>query len=112
MYKTGIRQVTKDLAKFTDGMSYAVCHNPHPFDKCPILLNILFLKKNFITYCLQMNRTQKHMVASIHSIDATQGVDNLNVDANNNEDDDDDDDDDDSLGTTIDNDAEFQEQKE
>ena len=105
MYKAGIRQVIKDPAKFTDGMSCAVCHKPHPFDKCPILLNILFLKKHFIAYCLQMNRTQKQMVASIHSIDATWGVDDLNIDAN-------DDDDDSSSEKNTDNDADFQEVEE
>ena len=61
------------------------------FDKCLILLNILFLKKHFIAYCLQMNRTQKHMVASIYSIGATWSVADLNID-----DDDDDDNNDDS----------------
>ena len=57
IYKAGIWQVTKDPTKFTDVMRCAVCHQPHSFDKCPILLNIPFLKKNFIAYCLQMNRT-------------------------------------------------------
>ena len=107
MYTAGLRQVTRDPVKFTDGMSCAVYHKPHPFDKCPILLNIPFLKKHFIAYCLQMNRTQKQMVASIHSIDATWGVADLNLDDN-----DGDNNNDDSSETNTDNDADFQEEEE
>ena len=59
MYTAGLRQVTKNPTKSADGMNCAVCHEPHSFEKCPILLNIPFLKKHFIAYCLQMNRTQK-----------------------------------------------------
>ena len=84
-------------------MKCAVCGEPHSFDKCPSLLDIPFLKKHFIAYCLQMNRTQKQMTAAIHQIDATWGVhddDDDDDDDNNdgNADDDDDDDDDDGDG--------------
>ena len=103
MYESGLKQVTRDAAKFTDGMNCAVCGKQHTFDKCPILMNIPLLKKHFINYCIQMNKTQKLMVASIHSIDANWGV----IDINN----DDDDDDDDSSETT-DNDADFQGEEE
>ena len=54
-----------------------------------------------------MNRTQKLMVASIHSIDATWGVADLNIDGN-----DDDGNNDDSLEINTDNDADFQEEEE
>ena len=75
-------------------MNCDVCHEPHSFEKCPILLNILFLKKHCIAYCLQMNRTQKQMIASIYTVDATWGVHNNDVDNNDVDDDDDDDDND------------------
>ena len=84
MYQNALRQVTKSPTKFADGMKCAVCGKPHPFDKCPILNDIPFLKKHFISFCIQMNRTQKQMTTAIHKMDATWGVD----------DDDDDDDDD------------------
>ena len=87
--------MTKDPAKFTDGRSCAVCHEPHSFDKCPVLLNIPFLKKHFIAYCLQMNRTQKQMIASIHTVDATWGVHDDGDDFDDDDDDDNDDDDED-----------------
>ena len=57
-----------------------VCHEPHSFEKCPVLLNIPFLKKHFIAYCLQINRTQKQMIASVYTVDATWGVHNDDVD--------------------------------
>ena len=99
MYKAGIRLIKKDPTKFTDGMKCAICHKQHSFDKCPILNDIPFLKKHFIGYCLQMNKTQRQMVAAIYSIDATWGT----------RDDDDDDDDDD---TNAHNDQNFQEEEE
>ena len=104
MYKSGLKQVTRDPAKFTNGMNCAVCGKQHTFDKCPILLNIPFLKKHFIIYCIQMNKTQKLMVASIHSVDTNWGVTDINND-------DDNDNDDDSSATT-DNDADFQGEEE
>ena len=102
MYTSSLKKITRDPAKFTDGMNCAVCGKQHTFDKCPILLNIPLLKKHFINYCIQMNKTQKLMVASIHSIDANWGVTNIN---NNNDDDDD-------SSETTDNDADFQGEEE
>ena len=99
MYTYGLRQVKKDPTKFTDGMNCAICHKPHSFDKCPILNDILLIKKHFISYCLQMNKTQKQMLAAIHSINAT-----WDTSTNNNNDDDD--------GTTTNNDQDFQEEEE
>ena len=74
MYTSGLKQVTKDPSKFTDGMNCAVCGKQHSFDKCPILLNIPFLQKHFINYCMQMNKIQKQMVTAIQKVDATWGV--------------------------------------
>ena len=74
MYTSGLKQVTKDPSKFTDGMKCAVCGRQHSFEKCPILLNIPFLQKHFINYCIQMNKVQKQMVTSIQKVDATWGV--------------------------------------
>ena len=65
-------------------------------------MNIPLLKKHFINYCIQMNKTQKLMVASIHSIDANWGVPELNND----------DDDDDISSANTDNDADFQAEEE
>ena len=105
MYTAGIRQITKSPTKFTDGMKCAVCHKPHSFEKCPILLNIPLLKKHFIAYCLAMNRTQNQMVASIQKIDATWGNDD-------NDDDNDDDDDDNDDHHDDNNDPDFQGEEE
>ena len=64
-------------------------------------------QKKCIAYCLQMNRTQKQMVALIHSINATWGVADLNIDGN-----DDDDNNDDSSETNTDDNTDFQEEEE
>ena len=84
MYTCGLKQVTRNPSKFTDGMKCAVCGEQHSFDKCPILLDIPFLRKHFINYYIQMNKIQKLMVASIHSVDASWGI---NDDSHNNDDD-------------------------
>ena len=88
-------------------MKCAICHKPHTFEKCPILNNIQYIKKHFISYCLQMNKTQKQMLTAIHRLDATSGTATVNNNNNN----DDDDDDDDSHANT-DNDADFKEEEE
>ena len=54
-----------------------------------------------------MNRTQKQMIASINTVDATWGVHNNDVDDDNDDVDQDDDDDNDN-----DNDQVFQEEEE
>ena len=105
MYTSGLKQVTKDPSKFTDGMKCAVCGKQHSFEKCPILSNIPFLQKYFINYCIQMNKVQKLMVASIQKIDATWGVMDYVDDST---DDNDVDDNDDSNN----NEADFQEEEE
>ena len=99
MYIAGLYKVTKDVTKFTDGMNCAICHKLHSFKKCPILNDVPFIKKHFVSYCLQMNKTQKQMLAAIHRIDATCGTD-INNDNN-------DDDDEDYLHAITDNDANF-----
>ena len=58
MYQVGLRKVTKDVTKFTDGMKCAICHKPHTSKKCPILNDIPHIKKHFISYCLQMNKSR------------------------------------------------------
>ena len=107
IYTAGLRAVTKDVTKFIDGMNCAICHKLHSFDQCPILNDIPYIKKHFISYCLQMNKTQKQILAVIHHIDATWGTD-----INNDNDDDDDDDDEDYLHANTDNDVNFQEEEE
>ena len=104
MYQAGLRKVTKDVTKFTDGMKCAICHQPHSFKKCPILNDIPYVKKHCISYCLQMNKTQKQMFAAIHRIDAMLGTDINNNDHH-------DDGDEDSSNANTDNDADFQEEE-
>jgi len=104
MYKAGIRQVQRSPTKFADGMKCACCGKPHPFDKCPILNDIPLLKKHFINYCLQMNRTQKLMTAAVQRIDATWGV--VDDDDNN------DDEAEDYSHANTHNDQDFQEEEE
>ena len=114
MYTSGLKQVTRDPAKFTDGINCAICGKQHSFDKCLILLNIPFLKKHFIAYCIQMNKTQKLMVTLIHSVDASWGVTDINNDDDTDDTDDDDDDNNnnDDDDSTTDNDTDFQGEEE
>ena len=102
IYTAGLRAVTKDVTKFIDGMNCAICHKLHSFDQCPILNDIPYIKKHFISYCLLMNKTQKQMVAAMHRIDASLGT-NINNDDN---------DDEDYLHVNTDNDPDFQEEEE
>ena len=90
-----------------DGMNCAVCGKQPTFDKCPILLNIPFLKRYFINYCIQMNKTQKLMVALIYSVDAQWGLTDVNNNNNNN-----DDDNNDISSETTNDDADFQGEEE
>ena len=97
-------------------MDCAICNNKHTFDKCPILNDIPYSKKHSISFCLQMNKTQKQMIAAICGIDATWGT-NINNNTttttnNNNNDDDDDDVDEDYLHPNTDNDVDFQKKEE
>ena len=71
MYEAGINVVKRDATKFIDGMDCAICDKKHSFDQCPILNDIPYIKKHSILYCLQMNKTQKQMLAAIQCIDAT-----------------------------------------
>ena len=75
----------------------------NPIPPINVLFCWIFLssRKHFIAYCLQMNRTQKQITASIHQVDASWGVHDDDVVV-------DDDDDDDSD----DNDQDFQEEEE
>ena len=52
-------------------MECALCHKKHAFANCPILKDMEYLRKHFISYCLLMNKTQKQMLAAINRIDAT-----------------------------------------
>ena len=86
-------------------MKCAVCGRQHSFEKCPILLNIPFLQKHFINYCIQMNKVQKPMVASIQKVDATWGVTDSDDDSSDGDDVDNDDD-------SNNNEADFQGEEE
>ena len=69
-------------------MECAICHKKHSFDKYSILNDIRYIKKHFISYCLQMDKIQEQMLAAIHRIDDTWGTDIHNNNNNNNNDDD------------------------
>ena len=101
IYEAGIITVTQDSTKFTDGMDCSICHKKYSFNQYPVLNNIPYIKKHLISFCLQINKTQKQMLAVIQCIDATWGIDI------NNSYDDDDDDDADYLHANTDNDPDF-----
>ena len=103
MYRAGINAAKKGITKFTNGMDCVIYSKKHMFDQCPVLNDIPYIKKHFISYCILMNRTQEKMFATIHPIDA-----NLNTDINNNNNNDGED----YLHGNIDNDADFQEEEE
>ena len=73
MYQAAIRAVVAKPNKFKDGMKCAICRQEHTFDKCPVLLDIPYLKKHFIAYCLLTNRTQRQMEVAVNQITAKDG---------------------------------------
>ena len=75
MYKAAINSIVQQPSKFTDDMECAICHKKHTFANCPILKDMEYLRKHFISYCLLMNKTQKQMLAAINRIDATWATD-------------------------------------
>ena len=66
--KPPIQAVISKSNKFTDGMACAICGDKHTFDKCKTLLDIDFLQKHFVAYCLQWKRTQQQMTTAINKI--------------------------------------------
>ena len=81
MYKAAVHAIVWQPSKFTDGMECAICHKKHTFADCPILKDIEYLRKHFISYCLLMNKTQKQMVAAIiNKIDASWATDDNTAD--------------------------------
>ena len=102
MYQAAIRAVVAKPNRFKDGMKCAICKQEHTFDKYPVLLDIPYLKKHFIAYCLLMNRTQKQMEVAVNQITAKMDV----VDTN--DDDDNSSDSDSSNSSTIDDNQDFQ----
>ena len=88
-------------------MKCAICHKPRSFDQCPILNDIPYIKKHFISYCLLMNKRQKQMLAAIHCINVIWGTD-----INDHAAADDNDKDSSNSNTDNDNDADFQEKEQ
>ena len=70
MYQAAIRAVVAKPNRFKDGMKCAICIQEHTFPKCLVLLDIPYLKKHFIAYCLLMNRTQRQMEVAVNQITA------------------------------------------
>ena len=57
MYTAGINTIQKEITKFINGMDCAIYRKKHTFEKCPILNDILYIKKHYISYCILMNWT-------------------------------------------------------
>ena len=47
-------------------MACAICGDKHTIDKCKILLDVDFLQKIFIAYCLQWTRTHCQITAAVN----------------------------------------------
>ena len=59
-------------------MACAVCGDKHTFDNCKFLLDVDFLRKHFIAYCLQWKRTHQQMTTAgnqLRSADVTADTD-------------------------------------
>ena len=105
MYQAAIRAVMAKPMKFKDGMKCAICKKEHMFNKCPILLDILYLRKHFIAYCLLMNRTQWQMNLAVNQITARM------ADVDTNDGDDTGPDSDSSNSDTIDDSQDFRQEE-
>ena len=68
MYTTAIWAVISKPNKFTDGMECAICGDKYTFDKCKALLDVTFLQKHSIAYCLQWKGTQQQMTTAVNKI--------------------------------------------
>ena len=80
IYKAAVNDIVEQPTKVTDGMDCAIYHKNHTFEKCPILNDIPYIKKHFISYCILMNCTQKQMLAAIHCLDANWDTYNTTTD--------------------------------
>ena len=76
-------------------MECAICGDKHTFDKCKTLLDVSFLQKHFIAYCLQWKRTQRQMTTAVNKLrsdtfeaDDTDGQDTVSNDSDTATDDD------------------------
>ena len=71
VYTTAIHAVISKPNKFTDGMACAICGEKHSFKDCKTLLDVDFLRKHFIAYCLQWKRTHRQINIAVHQLEAT-----------------------------------------
>ena len=52
-------------------MACAICGEKHSFKDCKTLLDVDFLRKHFIAYCLQWKRTHRQITTAVHRLEAT-----------------------------------------
>ena len=70
LYTAAINTVIFKPNKFTDGMACAICGEKHSFKDCKTLLDVDFLRKHFIAYCLQWKRTHRQITTTVHQLEA------------------------------------------
>ena len=51
-------------------MACAVCGEKHSFKNCKTLLDVDFLGKNFIAYCLQWKHTHRQITTVVNRLEA------------------------------------------
>ena len=61
-------------------MECAIYHKKHKFTDYPILNDIAYLTKHFISYCILINCTQKQMSAATNHLDANWATDDNTTD--------------------------------
>ena len=51
-------------------MACAICGEKHSFNDCKTLLDVDFLKKHFIAYCLQWKRIHRQITTAVDRLEA------------------------------------------
>ena len=70
MYTAAINAVIFKRNKFTEGMACAICGEKHSFKDCKTLLDVDFLQKHFIAYCLQWKHTHRQITTVANWLEA------------------------------------------
>ena len=70
MYTEAIHTVISKPIKFTDGMACAICGDKYIFIDCKTLLDVDFLRKHFIAYCLQWKHTHRQITTAVNWLEA------------------------------------------
>ena len=80
MYTTAIHAVISKPNKFTDGMACAISSEKHSFIDCKTLLDVEFLRKYFIAYCLQWKHTHRQIITAVNRLEASDIADIADTD--------------------------------